>query len=90
MRARHSIHDLQAPRIMAGPIGKNVQKYMGATINLTPVLRTDGKWTAFVHIDFPDRTTHDFGDFQPGNTKMEALQNAVTAAENYVATHKKR
>jgi predicted RNase H-like HicB family nuclease len=75
---------------MAGPIGKVAQKYMGATINLTPVLRTDGKWTAFVHIDFPDRSTHDFGDFQLGKTKMEALQNAITAAEKYVATRKKK
>lgn len=74
---------------MSGPIGKVAQKYMNATINLTPVLRTDGKWTAFVHIDFPDRTTHDFGDFKPGNTKMEALQNAVTAAEKYVDARKK-
>lgn len=74
---------------MSGPIGKVAQPYMGATINLTPVLRTDGKWTAFVHIDFPDRTTHDFGDFLPGKTKMEALQNAVTAAEKYVVARKK-
>ncbi|MBP0599534.1 hypothetical protein J8I26_15560 [Herbaspirillum sp. LeCh32-8] len=74
---------------MPGPLGKVAQKYMNATINLTPVLRTDGKWSAFVHIDFPDRTTHDFGDFQPGKTKVEALQNAVTAAEKYVAARKK-
>lgn len=70
-------------------IGNVAQQYMGATINLTPVLRTDGKWTAFVHIDFPDRTNHDFADFQPGKTKMEALQNAVTAAEKYIAARKK-
>ena len=75
---------------MTGPIGKVAQKYMDATINLTPVLRTDGLWSAFVHIDFPDRTTHDFGDFKPGKTKMEALQNAVTAAEKYVASHPKK
>ncbi|MFL9922880.1 hypothetical protein PQR62_01290 [Herbaspirillum lusitanum] len=75
---------------MAGPIGRISQRYFGATINLTPVLRNDGTWSAFVHIDFPDRTTHDFGDFKPGSTKMQALQNAVTGAEQYILSHKKR
>jgi len=70
---------------MAGPIGKTARNYLGATINLTPVLRTDGKWSAFVHIDFADRSTHEFGDFHPGDTKVEGLQNAVTAAEKYIS-----
>ena len=54
------------------------------------MLFRSGKWTAFVHIDFPDRTTHEFSDFKPGNSKMEALQNAVTAAEQYVRERKKK
>ena len=70
---------------MSNIIGKIACQFRGATINLTPVLRTDGKWSAFVHIDFPDRSTHDFGDFKAGKTKMEALQNAVTGAEGYIA-----
>lgn len=74
---------------MTGPIGRTSHKYKGATINLTPVLRTNGTWSAFVHIDFTDRTTHDFGDFKPGNTKVEALQNAVTGATKYIDTHKR-
>jgi len=75
---------------MSTTLGAIACKYFDATIKLTPVLRTDGKWTAFVHIDFPDRTTHEFGDFKPGNSKMEALQNAVTAAEQYVRERKKK
>ncbi len=75
---------------MSTTLGAIACKYLDATIKLTPVLRTDGKWTAFVHIDFPDRTTHEFGDFKPGNSKMEALQNAVTAAEQYVRERKKK
>ena len=43
------------------------------------------KWSAFVHIVFADRSTHDFGDFRPGLTKVEALQNAVSGAERYIA-----
>lgn len=75
---------------MSTTLGAIACKYLDATIKLTPVLRTDGKWTAFVHIDLPDRTTHEFGDFKPGNSKMEALQNAVTAAEQYVRERKKK
>ncbi|MCP1573170.1 hypothetical protein RB25_11455 [Herbaspirillum rubrisubalbicans] len=78
------------PSKMSTTLGAIACKYLDATIKLTPVLRTDGKWTAFVHIDFPDRTTHEFGDFKPGNSKMEALQNAVTAAEHYIVERKKK
>lgn len=66
-------------------IGQITSEFRGATIHLTPVLRTDWKWSAFVHIVFADRSTHDFGDFRPGLTKVEALQNAVSGAERYIA-----